>query len=66
MWFQFDEFAETCSHLWPEEPLKPGKLHFSPNQLYRKGMLFWEMFRPYLNFMKEADAVVSWGSPWRR
>eukprot|EP00904_Undaria_pinnatifida_P005631 jgi/Undpi1/2198/HiC_scaffold_12.g05584.m1 len=65
MWFQFDEFAETCSHLWPEEPLQPEKMHFSPNQLYRKGMLFWEMFLPYLNFMREADAIMCWGRPWR-
>lgn len=39
---------------------------FSPNQLYRKGMVFWEMFRPYVTFLKEVDAISSWGSPRRR
>lgn len=26
LWFQFDSFAETCSHVWSEEPLKPEKI----------------------------------------
>lgn len=25
LWYQYDEFAEMCSHTWPEEPLKPPK-----------------------------------------
>lgn len=40
--------------------------HFSPNELYRKGMVFWQMAQPYLSFMKEADAIMCWGRPWRR
>ncbi|CAM9303462.1 unnamed protein product, partial [Ectocarpus sp. 6 AP-2014] len=66
LWYQYDEFAEMCSHTWPEEPLKPPKIVFSPNQLYRKGMVFWEMFRPYVTFLKEVDAISSWGRPRRR
>ncbi|CAN0492363.1 unnamed protein product, partial [Ectocarpus sp. 12 AP-2014] len=54
-----------CSHTWPEEPLKPPKTVFSPNQLYRKYMVFWEMFRPYMAFFKEVDAIDSWGRPRR-
>ncbi|CAB1100573.1 unnamed protein product [Ectocarpus sp. CCAP 1310/34] len=65
LWYQYDEFAEMCSHTWPEEPLKPPKIVFSPNQLYRKGMVFWEMFKPYVTFLKEVDAINSWGRPRR-
>lgn len=25
LWYQFDEFAEMCSHTWPEEPPKQVK-----------------------------------------
>lgn len=25
LWYQFDEFAEMCSHTWPEEPVKQAK-----------------------------------------
>eukprot|EP00752_Nemacystus_decipiens_P007785 g6953.t1 len=65
LWYQYDEFAEMCSHTWPEEPLKQGKIHFSPNELYRKGMVCWQMAQPYVGFMKEADAIMCWVRPWR-
>lgn len=40
--------------------------YFSPNELYRKGMVCWQMAQPYVSFMKEADAIVCWGRPWKR
>lgn len=40
--------------------------HFSPNELYRKGMVCWQMAQPYVSFMKETDAIFCWGRPWRR
>lgn len=39
---------------------------FSPNRLYYKAMLLMELARPYLGFMLEANAVVTWLRPWRR
>ncbi|CAM9259759.1 unnamed protein product, partial [Scytosiphon promiscuus] len=65
LWYQFDEFAEACSHTWPEERANPDETAFSPNQLYRKGMLCYEMAKPYVNFLKETDSIFCWERPRR-
>ncbi|CAM9100195.1 unnamed protein product [Laminaria digitata] len=62
--FEFDEFAETCSHIWPEEPEASPVVPFSPNLVYFKAMLLWELAQPYLKFMQGACAVVYWVFPW--
>lgn len=43
----------------PEQP-------FSPNVVYFKAMLLWELAQPYLDFARGAYAVVYWVFPWKR
>ncbi len=50
----------------PKSTLLLPRQVFSPNELYRRGMLCWEMAQPYVKFLKDANAIMSWGSPWRR
>ncbi|CAM9810991.1 unnamed protein product, partial [Discosporangium mesarthrocarpum] len=63
LWYQFDPFAEMCSHMWPEEPFQPAPGRFSPNKLYRKAVLLWELFKPYANALREINEVLSWDRP---
>eukprot|EP00903_Cladosiphon_okamuranus_P009643 g9176.t1 len=63
--FEFNEFGETCSHMWPEEPPQPVEMaEFSPNRLYYNTLLLLELVRPYVSFLTEAINVVYWVLPW--
>ncbi|CAM9157875.1 unnamed protein product, partial [Ectocarpus sp. 13 AM-2016] len=63
--FEFNEFAETCSHLWPEEPPEPAEMTFSPNRVYYNAMLLRQLAQPYIGCMQGANAIVHWVHPWK-
>ncbi|CAM9478050.1 unnamed protein product [Ectocarpus sp. 4 AP-2014] len=63
--FEFNEFAETCSHLWPEEPPEPAEMTFSPNRVYYNAMLLRQLAQPYVGCMQGASAIVHWVHPWK-
>eukprot|EP00752_Nemacystus_decipiens_P001719 g1662.t1 len=63
--FEFNEFGETCSHVWPEEPPKPVETTFSPNRVYYNGMLLHQLAQPYVSCMRETCATVHWVKPWK-
>ncbi|CAM9605027.1 unnamed protein product [Ectocarpus fasciculatus] len=63
--FEFSEFAETCSHLWPEEPPEPAEMTFSPNRVYYNAMLLQQLAQPYIGCMQGASAIVHWVHPWK-
>ncbi|CAN0056858.1 unnamed protein product [Scytosiphon promiscuus] len=61
--YEFDEFAETCSHIWPEEAPKSPEMAFSPNRVYYNALLLQQLARPYIGCMQRANAVVHWVHP---
>ena len=54
-----DRWACCASFVSPRQP-------FSPNRIYYTAILLLELARPYVAFMLEANAVVTWVRPWTR
>ncbi|CAM9416791.1 unnamed protein product [Hapterophycus canaliculatus] len=61
--YEFNEFAETCSHIWAEEPPTSPDMPFSPNRVYYNALLLQQLARPYIGCMQGANALVNWVHP---
>ncbi|CAN0041085.1 unnamed protein product, partial [Ectocarpus sp. 13 AM-2016] len=58
--FEFNELAETCSHIWPEEPPQKPRKEFSPNRIFYNWLLLQQLLLPYLEFLDGAGRVLGW------